>query len=112
MGLPSRDTGPLVSVTFPNRNTIDGEKVAQWARGRKNACVRSTNGLLTPRASLPPVRRLPQTRLTALMRFNHHEVTRNLSLSLPGVICVPLCSGETIKVAKLMMSIKHECSPE
>lgn len=82
MGLPSRDTEPLVSVTFPNRNTIDREKVAQWASGRKNACVWNTNGPITPSASPPPVRRLPQTRLTALMRFNHRKVTRNLSLSL------------------------------
>lgn len=35
-----RHTDPLVSVTFPNRNTIHTEKVDEWASGGKNVRVR------------------------------------------------------------------------
>lgn len=40
-------TDPLVRVTFPNRNTIHREKVAQWGSGRRNARVSNTNRPLT-----------------------------------------------------------------
>lgn len=36
-----RHTDPLVSVTFPNRNTIHTEKVDEWASGGKNVRARA-----------------------------------------------------------------------
>lgn len=32
-------TDPLVSVTFPNRTTIQSEEVDEWVSGRENVCV-------------------------------------------------------------------------